>query len=217
MHIKLLLLPILLAAVLLLAGCASVPIISSCPSSCDDKNSCTQDYCNASTNGTCVHASFEGFSCNNSTGICKAGVCVAQNSSSAGSNNGGGPAITYDSRRGESESYWRSTRPWQIVKHAQSANGDLTLVIQNVEYQQYKLNNISVAGGAFAGFYSTPTYFSGGESKTIRIPLYAVSEGACNAGDVYEYYVNFSYDETGDNPISGLTQYGTRNIIGKCS
>lgn len=213
MNAKLLLLPLMLAAALLLAGCASVPLLSSCPASCDDKNSCTQDYCNASTNNTCVHVSYEGFSCNNATGICKAGVCVNQ-TSVTGSNNGGGPVINYDSRRAESGAYWRSTRPWQVLEHSQPANGDLTLVIQNVEYQQYKLNNISVSGSGFAGVYATPTYFSGGEMKPLVIPW--TTKGVCNAGDVYEYYVNFSYDETGDNPITGMRQYGAKTIIGKC-
>ncbi len=209
MGAKLLLLPVLLAAALLLAGCTSVPLISSCPVSCDDKNFCTQDYCNSSTNGTCVHVSFEGFSCNNATGICKAGACVNKTS---GVN---GPRISYDSRKSESDAYWRSVWPWQVSAHAQPANGDLTLVIQNVEYQQYLLNNISVAGSGFAGVYATPTYLSGGEKKTITIPW--STNGVCDAGTVYKYYVNFSYDETGDNPITGMRQYGARSIIGKCS
>lgn len=206
MSAKLLLLPVLLAAVLLLGGCTLVPFIQSCPASCDDNNFCTQDYCDSSTNWTCVHASFEGFSCNNATGICKAGVCVNKTS---GVN---GPTISYDSRKSESDSYWRAARPFQVREHAQSANGDLTLVIANVDSNQLRINSISVSDNGFVGAYTTPTYLSGGEIKAFVISW--STKGACNAGDVYEYTANFSYNSPN---FEDLTQYGAKNIIGKCS
>ena len=210
MNAKLLLLPLLLSAVILLGGCTSVPFIQSCPASCDDNNFCTQDYCNASTNWTCAHPSFEGFSCNNATGICKAGACVNQTI------NGGGPVINYESRKAESDAYWLgAAEPFQVTESSQSANDDLNIVIRNVDPHQLRLNTISVSGGGFVGAYTTPTYLSPGEKRAFTISWN--EKGICNTGDVYEYGVNFSYDGTGYNAITGQTQYGTRTIIGKCS
>ncbi len=211
MNAKLLMLPVLMAAVLLLAGCTSSPLGPSCPSSCDDNNTCTQDYCNASTNGTCAHTSFDGFSCNNASGICKAGVCVNKVvvTSTGSSDN------RYEFRKSDSDSYWRSARPWQVLEHAQPANGDLTLVILNVDSAQLKLTNLSVEGNGFAGSYTTPAYLSSGDSKAITV--HWNTKGVCNAGDTYEYHLEFSYDSTGASPIINQKQYGAKNIVGKCS
>lgn len=49
----------------------------SCPSTCDDNNSCTTDYCNASTNFECVHTPITGFtpSCSGGAGLCSRHIC----------------------------------------------------------------------------------------------------------------------------------------------
>lgn len=53
--------------------------VKQCPASCDDNNSCTNDYCDASTNFECVHANLSGdqVGCSGSTGFCKTKTCSA--------------------------------------------------------------------------------------------------------------------------------------------
>ena len=130
------------------------------------------------------------------------------------------PGLSYDAKKSEADSYWQSARPFQVRQHAQPANGSLTLVVSNVNSDQLKITNISVSGGGNSTINSTPggagaLYLSGGQTASVII---AGVSGACAAsGNVYEYTVNFTYDGTGDNPITGQKQYGAKTIIGKCS
>ena len=57
----------------------SLSIGKSCPSSCDDGNSCTFDYCNDSTGHSCVHTPLNGSTdqCKGYTSTCKINTCVS--------------------------------------------------------------------------------------------------------------------------------------------
>ncbi len=125
------------------------------------------------------------------------------------------PGLSYDAKKSESDSYWRSARPFQVQQHTQPAGGNLTLVIGNVDSAQLKLTNVSVAGGGFAGSYTTATYIAGGQTATISVGW--TTNGTCASGTAYEYNINFSYDGTGDNPVTNQKQYGAKTILGKCS
>jgi hypothetical protein len=67
---------LLLAFALLLYGCAGGQA-KQCPSSCDDDNPCTTDFCDASTNFECGHTSLSGeqTGCSGSAGLCKTKLC----------------------------------------------------------------------------------------------------------------------------------------------
>lgn len=126
------------------------------------------------------------------------------------------PGLSYDAKKSESDSYWRgASRPFQIKEHSQPANGNLTMVLGNVDPAQLKLTDISVAGGGFAGNYNTTTYISGGEQRTI--PIAWTTTGTCASGSVYEYQVNFTYDGTGENAIVNQKQSGVKTLVGKCA
>ena len=125
------------------------------------------------------------------------------------------PGLSYDAKKSESDSYWRSARPFQVQQHTMPANGNLTMVVGNVDSNQLKLTNIAVGGSGYAGNYNTTTYVASGQSTTLTINW--TTMGSCASGTVYEFNVNFSYDGTGDNPIVNQKQYGAKTILGKCA
>ena len=125
------------------------------------------------------------------------------------------PGLSYDAKKSESDAAWRGMRPFQVQQHTQPANGNLTMVVTNVDSNQLKLTNIAVAGGGYAGNYNTTTYIAGGQSATIAMNW--TLTGTCASGTVYEYGINFSYDGTGDNPVANQKETGSKPIIGKCS
>ncbi|VVB57520.1 Uncharacterised protein [uncultured archaeon] len=133
------------------------------------------------------------------------------------------PGLSYDAKKSESDSYWQGARPFQVSEHSQTGTV-LTLVIRNVEANQLKMVNISVAGGAFVSYVNgtgginftsaTPSgpYIGSGESKVIQAT--DLSATNCSSGSIYEYMVNFTYDS---GSITNKKQYGAKTIIGKCS
>ena len=129
------------------------------------------------------------------------------------------PGLAGDAKIAQSDSYWRGqARPFAVLEHSQGvtvSDGNLTLVVQNIEADQRLLNYVSVAGsGASTIFNSTvaTTYFSAGEKKVLSFALSA----NCSSGNSYEYYLNFSYNNS-DNSIVNRTQIGTKTLVGKCS
>lgn len=195
-----------LFAILALSGCAQT-----CPVSCDDQNPCTTGYCNSTSGFVCAHEPADGWGCNDSQGVCRNSTCAPMPKP--------GPALlNYDSRKAESDAYWRAARPFQVLEHARDSSG-FTLVVQNVDARQLKVSEISVSGEGFSGVYFAPLYLSGGERKAIGLPGDAIED--CPPGQPYEYVVNFSYDTTSSDydgrPITGLVQYGARGLIGKCA
>ena len=129
------------------------------------------------------------------------------------------PGLSYDAKKSESDSYWRGARPFQVAEHSQT-NNTLTMVIRNVDSNQLKLTNISVAGGDFVNYSAnlnvsgTPPgpYIGSGETKVVILNA-SNTAYSCTSGTIYEYMVNFSYDGT----ITGQRQYGAKSILGKCS
>ena len=78
----------IVAALLILAGCINI-LNRECPSSCNDGNICTDDYCGADTNYKCVNKPLSGSqpACSGSvTGApcavmaCDSGTCVTKTS-----------------------------------------------------------------------------------------------------------------------------------------
>ena len=127
------------------------------------------------------------------------------------------PGLSYDAKKSEADSYWQSARPFQVRQHAQPAGGALTLIVSNVNSDQLKITSIAVSGGGGFGTSNDTLYLSGGQAASVIINDSSI-KAACNAsGNVYEYSVNFTYDGTGDNPITGQKQYGAKTLIGKCS
>ncbi|MDE1798516.1 MAG: hypothetical protein KGH63_03860, partial [Candidatus Micrarchaeota archaeon] len=57
-----------------------------CPSTCDDNNPCSMEYCNASTNYTCQHASLDNLSCGENR-TCVNGECAMLRASNESARN----------------------------------------------------------------------------------------------------------------------------------
>ena len=133
------------------------------------------------------------------------------------------PGLSYDAKKSESDSYWQGARPFQVTEHSQTGSV-LTMVIRNVEANQLKFDNISVAGGNFQSYINgtggidlstaspTGAYIGSGETKIITAN--DLNSFNCSSGTIYEYNINFTYDS---GAIANKAQYGAKTIIGKCS
>jgi len=115
------------------------------------------------------------------------------------------PGMASDARIAQSQSYWRGeARPFAILES--SINGAVaTFVIQNMEATSpYAITQLAVG----AGTNNTSITFGSGEVKTITM---AYPNGT--SGATYDLSVNITY--TTPNGITGVKQYGTKNLIGK--
>jgi len=118
------------------------------------------------------------------------------------------PGMAADARIAQSQSYWRGqARPFAILENSITAAGVGTFVIQNVEANgPYTITSLSVSTGAAN---ATSTAFAAGETKTMTASTF----GTNTAGAVYDLPVNITY--TTPNGITGVKEYGTKNLIGK--
>jgi len=123
------------------------------------------------------------------------------------------PGMASDARISQSQSYWRGqARPFSILESSCSASGaTCTLVLQNVEANgPYTITASGLAVGACLA-NATAAAFSAGETK--RIDMGTCGTVAAQAGSVYDLSVNITYSTP--NGITGVKQYGTKNLIGK--
>lgn len=124
------------------------------------------------------------------------------------------PGITTDAQIGQSKAYWSGTaRPFGVSEHSQSGQ-NLTLIVMNSDAEQRALTNISVSGSGGNGSYGNTSgnYFSGGERKSIVIPM----SGACVSGRPYQYKLNFTFNNA-DGTIKNQLEIGAKDLIGTCS
>jgi archaellum component FlaG (FlaF/FlaG flagellin family) len=139
------------------------------------------------------------------------------------------PGIAGDSMRTQADAYWKSTRPFSIVEHAQISNSpNMTLVLQNVDSLQQEITNISITGSGVTGeanvFLASGSngFFSPGEKKKVTIELHPANGDeweadepmGCISGNNYEYQLLIIYNSP---TITKLQQSGEKPIIGKCS
>ncbi|MFH1095255.1 MAG: hypothetical protein V1728_03485 [Candidatus Micrarchaeota archaeon] len=125
------------------------------------------------------------------------------------------PMSSVNSQISESTSYWQSARPFSVLDESRSSgSGDLTLVLQNSEPEQLQLTRISIGAAGVSGSTDLPNtqkFFSGGEKKAIQVPL----SSGCTSGNVYEYYVNFTYSNA-DGTNADQKQYGAEPLAVTC-
>lgn len=120
------------------------------------------------------------------------------------------PGTAYDTKKSESDTYWNSMKPLQVVSSSQAANGNLSVVLLNVASDQLQITNLSVSGGGCDGATVTPLYISGGDQKTLTTNFTSCS---CASGSVYEYSMNITYVRSG----LAQTEFGAKTLIGKCT
>jgi hypothetical protein len=119
------------------------------------------------------------------------------------------PGMASDARITQSESYWRSARPFSIVDASINATGGATLAIQNKEASgQYTITNILMGTINSTGLAATA--FAPGETKNVYMTTPGF--GTNTVGAVYEYNVTITYNTPS---ISGLKQYGTKGLVDK--
>jgi hypothetical protein len=128
------------------------------------------------------------------------------------------PGITSGAKKSESDTYWRGqTRPFSILEHTQNAS-TLYLSVQNNEVEVEEMTNISISGSGMTGHLDVAggledRFFSAGEKKLMEVNM----SGSCVSGNIYEYYVNFTYDSGGNARMPNQRQIGAKTLMGTCS
>ena len=125
------------------------------------------------------------------------------------------PGMASDARITQSQSYWRGqARPFAILENICTTGsnatvpGNCTVVLQNVEANSpYTITSLNVGNCTANG---TSTAFGAGDTKTMM--TYTCASGT-TAGVIYDLSVNITY--TTPNGITGVKEYGAKNIIGK--
>jgi len=123
------------------------------------------------------------------------------------------PGLAGDAKATQSQSYWKSARPFGILEHSQ-ATTFLNLLIQNNDPDQRTITGILASGGPVSGCTASPAAAVGllnaGEKRNITLSTCT----SCTTGAAYELYVNITYSTT---DLTGLKQYGTKPVVGKCT
>ena len=121
------------------------------------------------------------------------------------------PGMAADARMTQSQSYWRGqARPFAILDSSIVGTGG-NFSIQNMEANgPYNITGIVISNTTV--IVGNTVTFAAGEVKTV-----AISGGipACTAGAIYDYNVTITYNTP--SGITGVKQYGTKNLIGKCT
>ena len=126
------------------------------------------------------------------------------------------PGMASDARIAQSQSYWRGqARPFAILDS--SISGTVaTISIQNVEANgPYNITGMTINGaGTVQSTQGATATFAAGETKLMNVTG-LTSCTTMGAGSVYDFNVTITYNTP--SGISGAKQYGTKNLIGKCS
>jgi len=114
------------------------------------------------------------------------------------------PGLAGDAKKTQSDSYWKSARPFGIIEHTQTTTA-FNMVIQNNEPDQRTVTQV------FIGSASNNTSFTlnAGEKKSQLVTI-----ATCTTGSAYEYAVNITYSTV---DLTGLKQLGTKPLVGKCA
>jgi hypothetical protein len=122
------------------------------------------------------------------------------------------PGMASDARITQSQSYWRGqARPFAILDAKVGTDNTGSLSVQNMEANgPYQITALVV--GNTVNITGVTANFSAGEIKTINITS---GLPTCTAGGIYDLTVNITY--TTPSGIAGVKQYGTKNLIGKCT
>ena len=124
------------------------------------------------------------------------------------------PGMASDTRITQSQSYWREARPFAIIESDVSAVGTGgSLVIQNMDANGHLLTNISIAGIPLTTNPATPVFFASGGTNPISFSCAVLGGSAGTSGAVYDFNVTLTYDTP--NGITGVKEYGTKNLVGK--
>jgi hypothetical protein len=122
------------------------------------------------------------------------------------------PGFSYEATKSESDYYWKTAKPFQIIGHNQQPGTSiLNLVIVNGQSEQLYLTGIEVNGTGASGEDNTSTYLSGGETRKVNITL---TKDVCVDGGKYEYDILLVY-QSADGALI-YTQYGEKRLVGQC-
>lgn len=122
------------------------------------------------------------------------------------------PGVSSDAKVSQSVSYWRSeAKPVAILEHHATADGLMTLVIQNVDASgTIRIKNITLDGSYNDSFGANGFKLGPGEQKTLTIN--GTEEG--DVGTIYDFPINISYISSNGIPA---IQYGLKTVVGKYS
>lgn len=118
------------------------------------------------------------------------------------------PGMAGDAKKSESDTYWKSARPFGILSHTiASGTGIGSLTIQNNGIDMLTITTIDIATCPYSGGSVT---LNAGEKRTISPAVVCTSPGS--SGAVYEFSTNITYNTPN---LSGLKQLGTKSLVGK--
>ena len=133
------------------------------------------------------------------------------------------PGMASDARITQSQSYWRGqARPFAILENICTTGsnatvpGNCTVVLQNVEANgPYNITGMTINGaGTVQSTQGATATFAAGETKLMNVTG-LTSCTTMGAGSIYDYAVVITY--TTPSGITGAKEYGTKNLIGKCT
>ena len=124
------------------------------------------------------------------------------------------PGMAADARITQSQTYWRGqARPFSIMDVAINST-NATLSIMNKEASgQYVIPANGIQIGTVA-CTTAGASFSAGETETPAITVSGAFTPCSTPGAIYDYNVTITYNTPS---MTGLRQYGTKNLIGKCT
>ena len=117
------------------------------------------------------------------------------------------PGMASDARITQSQSYWRGQAQPFAIQDASLSGPTGQFSVQNMNANPMTLVNLSVGGVAFSGTGNGS--FGAGEIKTVTTTV-----PNCASGSIYDLNVTIAYKTSAG--ISN-TEYGTKNLVGKCS
>lgn len=115
------------------------------------------------------------------------------------------PGLSTDTKITQSQSYWRSVRPFAINNYVITAAGNATFELQNNEAANSLTITSIVAGNSTTSALSLS--FAPGEMRVV-----SVNAPSGTRGLVYDIPINISYNTS--NSLSS-TQYGAKTLTGK--
>ena len=123
------------------------------------------------------------------------------------------PGFSFETRMTESQYYWKTAKPLQILDHRQDpGSGVLSLVVNNGQTEQLQITDITVTGNGATGSNNSSIYLSGGETEIVKVTL---DQNTCIDSGRYEYDIILSY-RSQDGTLIGK-EFGEKKLVGECS
>jgi hypothetical protein len=120
------------------------------------------------------------------------------------------PGIGSDVTISQSKQYWTGLASPFSIQDAKISGTTADLVVKNMVNDELNLTDLDLDGAGDI----TATNFASGAQKTVQVTN--IGGSSCSSGDTFSYNITFTYDNT-DTGLTGLSQIGERDLVGKCA